>query len=116
MEWKKYDEQFRRHRSINPLISRVDIDTEFWLMFIHFSQTHSPATVGQNQQYSNNKCFDYNFKGFCSRISCQYLHRFIKCTGGHPMLSCIYDIGNSENKPVRGFILKDRHFLHQHAR
>ena len=110
MGWKKYDEQFRMRRSINPLISWADIDTELWLMFIHSSQTLSPATGGQNQHFTNNKCFDYNFKGFCSRISCQYLHRCIKCSGGHPMLSCFYDIGNLPqqsstqfaNKTVRG--------------
>ena len=79
-------------------------------MFIHSSQTHSPATGGQNQHFTNNKCFDYNFKGFCSRISCQYLHRCIKCSGGHPILSFFYDIGNWQpksptqfaNRPVRG--------------
>ena len=102
LEWKEYDEQFRMRRSINPLISRADIDTQFWIMFIHLPQIHSLATVGQHQHFSNKKCFDYNFKGFCSRISCQYLHRCIKCTGGHPMLSCIYDIGNFENKAVGG--------------
>ena len=61
---------------------------------------------------------------FFYRIPCQYLHRCIKCNGGHPMISCLYDIGNLQlqsstqyaNKQVRGVLLKSRHVLHQHAR
>ena len=83
-EW--YDEQFRLSRSVDPSIPWEKIDYELWLMFMQSQSQPRPYT--SPIAFSHNKCFNYNFKGSCDRPACQYTHKCIKCSEGHPQLSC----------------------------
>ena len=34
------------------------------------------------------QCFEFNSKGFCSRVNCRYLHTCMSCFGHHPSCLC----------------------------
>ena len=84
--WRRYDEQFRLRRSVDPSIPWEKIDYELWLMFMQSQSQPRPYT--SPIAFSHNKCFNYNFKSSCDRPACQYTHKCIKCSEGHPQLSC----------------------------
>lgn len=84
--WKKYDEQFRLRRSIDPTIEWSKVDYELWLMFMT-SSPRSKVTISPNSP-AYNKCYNFNFKGNCDRPSCQYMHKCIRCSGFHPQYQC----------------------------
>ncbi|XP_062617622.1 uncharacterized protein LOC134279286 [Saccostrea cucullata] len=88
MGWKKYDEQFRLRRSVNPSISWAGIDPELWLMYMHAPSQQAVSTQPSPGQITHNKCFNFNYRGFCSKQGCGYLHMCIKCNNGHPISSC----------------------------
>lgn len=37
---------------------------------------------------NSDKCFDYNFKGACTRPNCQYVHRCLRCNNAHSSNTC----------------------------
>lgn len=77
--WLDYDKQFRLRKSIDPSISWSAIDSELWLIYMA-STTNNPT--------ASHKCYDYNFKGYCSRQSCLYSHLCMYCSGSHPQVHC----------------------------
>nr|XP_034312472.1 uncharacterized protein LOC109619766 isoform X3 [Crassostrea gigas] len=77
--WLEYDRQFRLKISTNTSITWGSVDAELWLMFM------SNTAVVHNTQ-SNSKCYDYNFKGSCSRQSCLYQHLCMYCHKNHPRI------------------------------
>ena len=89
MGWKKYDEQFRMRRSMNPLISWADIDTELLLM-LFTPKRHTLQQQGGGGR--KNTLPTTNVLIFVAEF--QYVHRCMKCSGGHHLKSCFYDIGN----------------------
>ncbi|XP_062575027.1 uncharacterized protein LOC134236890 [Saccostrea cucullata] len=97
--WKKYDEQFRLRRSIDPTIDWSKVDYELWLMFMS-SSPQSKLTIKPNSP-AYNKCYNFNFKGHCDRPSCQYMHKCIKCSGSHPQYLCPQSnyVGKSTSYP-----------------
>ena len=50
------------------------------------SQTQNCFNETQTQY---GKCYDFNNKGRCTRVSCRYLHICIKCSGFHSVVVCI---------------------------
>ena len=50
------------------------------------SQTHFFFNETQTQY---GKCYDFNNKGRCKRVSCRYLLRCIRCSGLHSVVVCI---------------------------
>lgn len=77
--WLDYDKQIRLRKSIDPSISWSAIDSELWLIYMA-STTNNPT--------ASHKCYDYNFKGYCSRQSCFYSHLCMYCSGSHPQVHC----------------------------
>lgn len=87
--WRKYDEQFRLRKTNDPASSWGEVDSELWLLYIH--QNNIPqiqSNTPKPNNYALGKCFDYNYKGFCSRAFCSYLHCCIKCNKEHPAATC----------------------------
>ena len=82
--WYDYDIQFRLRKAINSSGSWGDIDSELWLMYM----TPSPAggITQSPKQVQIRKCYDYIFKGSCSKYPCSYGRICLKCNGQHPML------------------------------
>lgn len=79
--WLEYDKQFRLKMSADSTISWASVDAELWLIYM----SNQPLTQ-QNQ--SNLKCYDYNFKGSCSRQHCPYLHSCMYSHKNHPRIHC----------------------------
>lgn len=84
--WKKYDEQFRLRQSVDTSISWSKIDYELWLMFMQHST--QPRTITSLTTATHNKYYNFNFKGSCDRLGCQYMHKCIRFGEGHPQYSC----------------------------
>lgn len=38
---------------------------------------------------SQNQCFDFNYRDYCFRTHCAYLHQCIRCNDKHPLIRCI---------------------------
>lgn len=62
----EYDKQFRLKMAADTTVSWASVDEELWLICM------SNQTLTQQNQ-SNLKCYDYNFKGSCSSQPCLYL-------------------------------------------
>ncbi|KAK6190739.1 hypothetical protein SNE40_002536 [Patella caerulea] len=80
--WVAYDEQFRLKRSLDPSSLWSKVDYELWLF--HMSGVNKSLSVNKHTA----KCFDFNYKGACSKVSCQYGHFCISCGGNHAELFC----------------------------
>ncbi|XP_033743150.1 uncharacterized protein LOC117329342 [Pecten maximus] len=89
MGWKQYDEQYRLRKSRLPLASWGLIDPELWFIYM---QSSSPAVSLMNNATTSSqstlKCYDYNYKGQCSRHQCQYKHKCLRCNGNHSSSKC----------------------------
>ena len=91
--WKNYDIQFRLKKETEPSLSWSTVDQELWLLFMH-SKPESEKEAGTNQRTINNpssnqlKCYNYNFKGFCSRMYCNFAHQCLRCSNFHPLKKC----------------------------
>ena len=85
--WKSYDQQFRMKKSQNPSMSWGNVDMELWVLCMSHSQLSFNDTQTPVTQYG--KCYDFNNKGRCTRMSCRYLHRCIQCSGLHSAVVCI---------------------------
>jgi hypothetical protein len=83
--WLLYELQFRLRVSRNPTKSWASIDGELWLSFI---TTLVNSTINYTQRTSKCYCYDYNYKGSCNRLNCQYKHTCIKCSLQHPSIHC----------------------------
>ncbi|XP_062616018.1 uncharacterized protein LOC134277712 [Saccostrea cucullata] len=82
--WKLYDEQFRLKKARNSSMEWGQIDNELWMLYVT-----SPVTIPQKTvEPSKGMCFDFNYKGACSKPYCIYAHRCIRCASDHPMSTC----------------------------
>ncbi|XP_062618517.1 uncharacterized protein LOC134280106 [Saccostrea cucullata] len=82
--WVTYDEQFRLRMALNPNGNWGVIDNELWLVYMSLS-----VAVNSQRTSTYYKCFDYNYKGKCTRLQCTYAHRCTKCSEMHPALLCV---------------------------
>jgi hypothetical protein len=101
--WLLYDQQFRLRVSRNPTKCWASIDGELWLRFI---TTFVNSTINYTQRTSTLHCYDYNYKGSCNRLNCQYKHTCIKCSLQHPSIHCVSylarGIPNTARTQIRG--------------
>ena len=79
--WANYDMQFRLRMSKDPSRSWDTIDGHLWLS-CGLSGDLAASTI------STGPCYEYNFKGFCTRVNCNYSHTCIKCKVQHPASTC----------------------------
>lgn len=82
--WKQYDEQFRLKMAMDPSKSWAVVDSELWVIYMVGPSNSSPVSGF----YGVNKCYAFNFQGFCIRNPCSYSHVCIKCGHQHSMLNC----------------------------
>ena len=68
--WIEYDKQFRLKMSKNTLLPWGSVDSELWLMYMSSHPTQSVHPLNQAQ----GKCYDYNFRGSCTKTACIYQH------------------------------------------
>ena len=80
-KWYTYDQQFRLRVARDHTKSWGCIDSQLWLQFVALG-------IQKPQIQTNNKCYDFNFKGECHRYNCVYKHICIKCSMNHPALLC----------------------------
>ncbi|CAC5406178.1 unnamed protein product [Mytilus coruscus] len=99
-KWYMYDQQFRLRVSRNPTKNLNIIDAQLWLQIMAIASSNT-------QQPRNNKCYDFNFKGVCSRNSCRFSHTYLKCSLNHPS-SKILVITLPQNSLLSNFSLNFR--------
>lgn len=90
--WLVYDQQFRLRLSRNPNRAWNSIDGELWLRFIATSVGRSTSIPPQRTTTQFN-CYDYNYKGSCSKLNCAYKHACLKCQLQHPSIYCFGNLG-----------------------
>ena len=77
-----YDQQFRLRVSRDHTKKWSSIDGFLWLRIL------TASTPKQQHADVSNKCYDFNFKGFCNKRNCQYRHACLKCGLDHSSLRC----------------------------
>lgn len=80
-KWLAYDMQFRLRMGKDPSKSWSQIDGHLWLS-CGLSGDLSATTQ------ASAPCYEYNFKGSCTRLLCTYAHVCLKCRVPHPASSC----------------------------
>ena len=80
-KWLAYDTQFRLRMSSDPSKNWADISGHLWLS----CSLSEDLTAGAQ---SAAPCYEYSYKGFCSRLTCTYAHICIKCKVAHPACTC----------------------------
>ena len=84
----QYDIQFRLRMSINSSRLWSNIDGHLWLTCGLLGD--NPSTSDEvNRNASAGACYDYNFKGGCYKMFCQYRHTCIVCKLPHPSNTCV---------------------------
>ena len=68
------------------------IDGELWLRFIATSVGRSKSIPPQRTK-TNLYCYDYNYKGSCSKLNCTYKHACLECQLQHPSIYCFGNLG-----------------------
>ena len=89
--WKNYDTQFRLKKESNPTMSWSVVDQELWLLYMGYANDNSKASSSANlqqRQRTELKCYDFNYKGNCSKNSCYYNHLCLRCSKPHPLIRC----------------------------
>jgi hypothetical protein len=79
--WLEYDRQFRLKMAKHTSMSFGSVDGELWLVYM----SNQPTA---QQTHPTLKCYDYNFKGSCTRYQCSYLHACTYCHKNHPRIHC----------------------------
>ena len=76
--WKDYDIQLSLSlcKARNMSLGWGAIDPELWMMYMCQSQSSS-LTVPPQQMIQ--KCYDFNYRGSCTKQGCRYSHTCIKC-------------------------------------
>lgn len=96
-KWLEYDTQFRLRMSKEPTKNWATIDGHLWLSC---GLAGDLAAVSQAAA----PCYEYNFKGVCSRLNCSYAHICIKCKVSHPASTCgLFQESKNANLSYRGF-------------
>ena len=80
-KWLCYDMQFRLRMSKDPNKSWSQIDGHLWL-----SCGLSGDLAATTQSAA--PCYEFNFKGSCTRLICTYAHVCLKCKVPHPASTC----------------------------
>ena len=104
--WLTYDEQYRLRASINQNTDWGVVDPELWMIYMTPTapQTHTyNQTHTSNKRVNSDKCFDYNFKGACTRPNCQYVHRCLRCNNAHSSNTCSLATPTQATKVNRPF-------------
>ena len=83
--WKDYDIQFRLRKARNMSLGWGVIDSELCKMYMCQSQSSS-LTVPSQQMIQ--KCYDFNYRGSCTKQGCRYSHTWIKCNKNHALYQC----------------------------
>jgi hypothetical protein len=78
-KWYAYDQHFRLRVVRDHTKNRVLLIGQLWLQLIALG-------IQKKQPPSNNKYFEFNFKGECHRNNCK--HICIKCSMNHPAMHC----------------------------
>ena len=86
--WRKHDEQFRLKKARTPSSSWGEIDGELWLLYIHQNTYQSQFNNARIAKAGSGKCFDFNYRGFCTRSPCYYFHTCMKCNQAHTLVQC----------------------------
>lgn len=92
--WRDYDIQFRLKKECNPSMSFAIVDQELWLLYMYNSAPSPQHLVNQPQPL---KCYNFNYRGACSRQNCLYSHLCILCSQPHPYTMCRNTTRNSLN-------------------
>lgn len=92
--WRDYDIQFRLKKECNPSMSFAIVDQELWLLYMYNSAPSPQHLVNQPQPL---KCYNFNYRGACSRQNCLYSHLCILCSQPHPYTMCRNNTRNSLN-------------------
>ena len=97
--WKNYDMQFRMKKAKNPALSWSIVDQELWLFCMNQSST---PVVGYTKPQTTKRCYDYNYKGVCTKNTCAYQHRCLRCNYTHPLIKCRVPTANIPSLNYRG--------------
>lgn len=96
-KWLEYDTQFRLRMSKEPTKNWATIDGHLWLSCGLAGDLSAVAQAAA-------PCYEYNFKGVCSRLNCSYAHTCIKCKVSHPASTCGLFLESKNPSPgSRGF-------------
>lgn len=84
--WRDYDTQFRLHKKeCYPSMSFGIVDQELWLLYMYNSAPSRQHLVKHTQPL---KCYNFNYRGSCSRQNCHYSHLRILCSQPHSYTMC----------------------------
>ena len=97
--WRLYDERFRRIRAMAPELPWHMVNWDVAMGAIHSGPAgrqvvpQAPLPFRQGAARSSPRaapgvCFDYNYRGACTRTPCRFKHTCITCGQGHPSRSC----------------------------
>lgn len=112
--WKTYDQQFRLRKGIDPSKKWDSVDAELWLLYMNQTVSggiyHNRQSTGAEQfgtssplGQAGGKCYDFNYRGYCTRNICTYVHTCIKCNQAHPALSCQSNVGQGMSQRLSTF-------------
>ena len=101
--FKSYDEQFRLKRAMNQSMSFGNIDNELWLIYMANPASPNVHATQSNSPNVHAKCYDFNFKGACSKHQCKYIHTCLQCGMQHPLTQQSYQGGRPYNNDYRSF-------------
>ena len=97
--------------------SWASIDGECWLRFI---TTLVNSTINYTQRTSKCHCYDYNYKGSCNRLNCQYKHTCIKRSLQHPSIHCVSYLtrgipNTTKRTQIKGTAYQNNQNLQRHS-
>jgi hypothetical protein len=79
--WLENDRQFRLKMAKHTSMSFSSVDGELWLLYM----SNQPTA---QQTHPTLKCYDFNFKGSCTRYQCSYHHTRTCCHKNHLRIHC----------------------------
>lgn len=82
------------NKECNHSMSFAIVDQELWLLYMYNSALSPQHLVNQPQPL---KCYNFKYRGACSRQNCLYSHLCILCSQPHPYTMCRNTTRNSLN-------------------
>ena len=120
--WKAYDQQFRIRKSLDPSKKWDMIDAELYMLHMQQANPHVNTSITNRNIRDQNvfhngpppgshggKCYDFNYKGQCTRYICTYLHSCMRCNNAHPMVHCQTNVGYSGTPRYNMMVGTPRH-------